>query len=268
MKSEILQNFYRNRKLLPYWGGKRYLIKHLLPLIPKHYTYVEVFGGGASLLFAKTPSPIEVYNDIDQLLANFFNVFINQFNEFQTIISILPFSDYIRKTYIKTLNTGTALEKAIKTFYLTHTNWGSFLFEDPGLSRALRSLKIYQNKKHILSIFRERIKNVIIENQDFKVIIPKYDNPNTFFYLDPPYLHDTRIRKKGYNNEMSNEDHIKLLELITNAKGKIMLSCYDNPIYQSYLKDWNKLTFRIYPNITPFKQKPVVIETVYLNYEV
>ena len=64
----------RKIKTLGFYGGKRYIVPHLLKLMPPHKLYVELFGGGAALLFSKPPSPIEVYNDIDSNLVNLFRV--------------------------------------------------------------------------------------------------------------------------------------------------------------------------------------------------
>src|SRR6185369_3224539 len=76
------------------YGGKHYMLKHLLKLIPPHKTYVEAFGGGGSLLFAKDPSPVEVYNDIDGNLVNFFRVLQNDttFQEFYKLCICTPYS--------------------------------------------------------------------------------------------------------------------------------------------------------------------------------
>jgi len=72
-KELILPNG-RLRSPMWWFGGKGKMVKKLLPLIPQHKIYVEVFGGGASLLFAKEPSPVEVYNDLNSDLVNFFRV--------------------------------------------------------------------------------------------------------------------------------------------------------------------------------------------------
>lgn len=70
------------------------MVKHLLNFVPPHYIYVEPFGGAAWLLFAKPPSPVEVYNDIDSGLVNFYRVLRDpeKFKEFYRLVSLTPYS--------------------------------------------------------------------------------------------------------------------------------------------------------------------------------
>ena len=82
------------RSPVRWYGGKGNMVKKLLKLIPEHKIYVEVFGGGASLLFAKEPSPIEIYNDIDEGLVNFFRVLRDpeKFGKFYAKAVLTPYS--------------------------------------------------------------------------------------------------------------------------------------------------------------------------------
>ena len=262
------KNILKNKKLLPYYGGKFYLAKELLSYIPPHETYVEVFGGGATLLFIKEPAKLEVYNDIDGNLSNFFLVLAHKFDEFITKLQALPYSDFIRKYYNETLEEGNDVDRAVKIFYILHTNFNGILRPSPGFSRALKSLKAFIHKKLYLPAFYDRIQNVIIENSDFEKIFKYYDKENTFFYLDPPYLLETRLVKQGYKFEMTTEDHIRMLKVILNAKGKVMLSCYDNDLYKEYLKGWNKIEIETVKYSSNKKIKPKIFETVYMNYDI
>ena len=84
---------------------------------------------------------------------------------------------------------------------------------------------------------------VQIEHDDFRKIIERYDTPETFFYLDPPYVHSTR--KQGeYRYEMTDEDHCQLVDMLLSIKGKAMLSGYQNEIYKKLEKyGWKRLDF-------------------------
>lgn len=65
---------------ISYYGGKQTMLKHLLPLVPEHNLYTESFAGGAALYWAKEPSPVEVLNDVNGNLINFYRVLKNDFN--------------------------------------------------------------------------------------------------------------------------------------------------------------------------------------------
>lgn len=95
----------RLRSPIVWFGGKGNMVAKLLPLIPPHRIYVEPFGGGASLLFAKKPSPVEVYNDLDSGLVNFFRVLRDpkKFERLHKLVSLTPYSreeyDFCRATW-------------------------------------------------------------------------------------------------------------------------------------------------------------------------
>jgi DNA adenine methylase len=80
-----------------------------------------------------------------------------------------------------------------------------------------------------------------VENSDYKTILDRYDTKETFFYLDPPYLPETR-RRGGYRHELTTQDHTELLEIIKELKGKVLISGYPNPLYENSLKDWGTTT--------------------------
>jgi len=65
----------------------------------------------------------------------------------------------------------------------------------------------------------KRLKQVQIENRPAIELIKRVDTEDTFFYVDPPYLHETRNRKKIYSFEMTNDDHIELAECLKSIKG-------------------------------------------------
>ena len=59
---------------LSYIGGKNRLARQVIEIFPKHTTYVEAFAGGAQVFFHKEPSKVEVLNDLDDEIVNFFRV--------------------------------------------------------------------------------------------------------------------------------------------------------------------------------------------------
>ena len=80
------------RSPVPYFGGKARLAERLVALFPPHSTYVEVFAGGASVLFTKAPSTLEVYNDKDSGAVGFFRCLRDRPNELVPLLELTPFA--------------------------------------------------------------------------------------------------------------------------------------------------------------------------------
>lgn len=230
----------RLRSPLRYYGGKYHMIKHLLPLIPPHRTYVEVFGGGAQLLFAKAPSPVEVYNDIDGRLVNFFRV-LQDPEKAMKMLYILANTPYGRSVYKKareTVDEGDEVERAAKFFIAIRQSFGGIIntgawgyaVTESG-NKIARTVTSYLSAIDLLPLLHYRFRRVQIENDDFRKIIPRYDTAETFFYLDPPYVKSTLRRMPPFAS-MSDQDHEELVELLLNIKGKALLSGYPNQIYK------------------------------------
>ncbi|MBK8477480.1 MAG: DNA adenine methylase [Opitutaceae bacterium] len=82
---------------------------------------------------------------------------------------------------------------------------------------------------------------VTIENLDFRKIIPKFDSPDTLFYIDPPYPMSTRSAGgKGYVHEMADECHRQLAWLLHQSQGKVAISGYACPLYDQLYADWRR----------------------------
>lgn len=234
------------RPPIPYFGGKQSMASKLVPLFPEHKTYVEPFGGAASLLFAKEPSAVEVYNDADSNLVNFMHVLrdANLFPDFYHRASLSPYS---REEWLfcrDHLNDEpNPVERARRFFVLARFSFSglvgsSFGIDVGGSKRGMvQKASAYQGVLALLPRLSQRLMSVLIENRDFRDIIRLYDTPDTFFYLDPPYMPETR--KSGcYEHEMTTEDHQQLVGILESVKGKAMLSGYPNGLYDSL--GWRK----------------------------
>ena len=212
-------------------GGKSRLRKAIIPLIPSHKCYVEPFGGAGWVLFGKPPSPIEVLNDIDQELINFFRVvkhnpedLIRSFdlelvsrNEFQRLADTDPGSL-------------SDIDRAHRFYYLIMAGWGGEAryprfqtsASDGGhgnrLVGALKSLRKRIEPVH------DRLRTVIIENLDWTECIDRYDRPTSFMYLDPPYPGNGANYK---HNMKSAAEHSAIAERLQSVQSKWMLSSYD-----------------------------------------
>jgi DNA adenine methylase len=248
------------RPPLRWFGGKQRLAPKLIPLIPTHSTYVEVFAGGAAVFFAKEISPLEVINDLDSGIVNLYRVLRDKekFQEFRFRVALSPFSreeyEYCRATWWQCEDD---VEKARRWFVVTRQCFGGIFGSSFGVSVTTGKNGMAGNVASYLKAIDRlpeisaRFMRVQIENKDFRDIIKQYDRPTTFFYLDPPYVADTRKSPKVYAHEMTDADHQDLVELLLNLKGKAMLSGYDTGIYKPLEEaGWDKSTFKAYCSVS------------------
>jgi len=97
----------------------------------------------------------------------------------------------------------------------------------------------------MLPDFHRRLRRVQIEHQDWRVIIHRYDSDRTLFYVDPPYIHATRKSKHLYDNEMTDADHVDLVNTLLCVRGLCMLSGYQHDIYRALdVEGWHRMDFR------------------------
>jgi DNA adenine methylase len=224
----------------------------IISLFPQHKIYVEVFGGAGHILFSKNPSDIEIYNDINSDLTTFFNIIRNKekANELHIQLELTPYS---REEFIncsKNLHNeqDTDIER-VRKWYVALMQSFSGRFDSwchtKTVSRRHMPMPVSRWLSNIddnLPKVVERLQTVQIENLDFRKLIQKYDSEDTLFYLDPPYVSDTRHSTNVYEYEMSNEDHKELVVILLNIKGKVVLSGYDNEIYNLLIKNgWKKV---------------------------
>jgi len=226
----------------------------LLKFIPPHKVYVEVFGGGASLLFAKEPADVEIYNDINSGLVNFFRVLRDEekFKEFYRKVFLTPWSREEFNFCQKNRNDcQDDIERAYRFFVSVRMSFSGTI--EGGWARSLYNTnnKMAGHTSQWIGLIKKlpeihcRIMSVQIEHCDFRKLINLYDTDKTFMYLDPPYIHETRNTTDLYKNEMDNKDHEDLVSLILSGKSKFLLSGYNHPIYKP-LEDagWQRIDFK------------------------
>lgn len=236
--------------LLKYYGGKHYMRDTILANFPNHFdSYIEGFGGSASILFKKEPFGIEVYNDLDKNVYSVFKVLQDRslFESFRDSLLKTPYSLDIWKEYKESLVTDelTLLERAIRFFYVNRSSFNSVggfsvnLTIRRGMSKSCSD---YLSSVDNLDSYNERISRVIIENRDIFDLIDKYDSESSFFYLDPPYVIETRKSSQKYRQEFLNEQHEALVNKVNSMKGKVLISGYNHSIYDN-LNGFKKIEF-------------------------
>jgi len=237
----------KSKSLISWYGGKHKMVKYINCFIPfnKINTYVEVFGGGGHVLINKPFSPIEVYNDINKGLYSIFRC-LNDVEKTKILIEKLLKTDYNEDEFLYAYNNWDKVQDEIEmaklTFILSTQSFNSSCCH---WNRPCSPKDLEQYHRKIISIldFVPRFKNVIVENMTFEEIIKKYDDINTFFYMDPPYVPSTRTTKDVYKYEMKDELHEKMVDILMNIRGKALVSGYDNPIYNRISDgNWSKVS--------------------------
>lgn len=222
-------------------GGKSRLRNQIVALLPEHTCYVELFAGAAWVLFAKPPSKVEILNDIDTELVNFFRIVKYQPEQFIQSFEweLVSRNEFERLANID-ISTLTEIERAHRFYYIIMAGWGGELhyprfqtsITDGGHgNRLIGALKYL--KERIEPVY-ERLHKVIIENLDWKACFERYDRSQTVMYIDPPYPNN------GCNylhNMRSWDEHKQLAEYLHNSSCQWILSSYDIPeIHKLYAR--------------------------------
>jgi DNA adenine methylase len=235
-----------------WYGGKYSHLNWLLPLLPKAQHYCEPFAGSAAVLLNREPAPVETYNDIDGEVVNFFRVLRDQQEELIKAIGLTPFSreefalactpsdkdisdlERARRFFVLARQVRTGLAQTASAGRWAHCLLTSRAGMAGAVSRWLGSVEG-------LSEIVQRLLRVQIEHNPAIDVIKRYDSPETLFYCDPPYPHDSRGDNKAYGYEMTNEEHRKLAQVLRNVKGKVALSGYHGTLMDELYSDWRAI---------------------------
>lgn len=258
-----------------YHGGKFRLAPWVMEFFPDHRIYVEPFGGAAGVLIQKPRAYSEVYNDLDGDLVNFFRVVQNAGLR-QQLIEALVMTPYARAEFeLAWQSTDDCLERARRLIIRAQMGFGS-----AGATKGTTGFRIdtkreYETAQHVwaqypsnLAALGMRLTGVLLENRPAIDIILAHDTPNTLFYVDPPYVHDTRGRidkgtDRGYRHEMTDDDHLALLDALQTVQGMVVLSGYPHPLYNEALEGWERR--EKFSRIASFRGTAIRTECVWLN---
>lgn len=241
------------RTPIVWFGGKGNMTAKLLPLLPAHKRYCEPFGGGASLLFAKAPAELEVYNDIDEGLVGFFCVLADpsSFGRFYRRVSLLPYSRALYNDYRRTWAAQKhPVERAVRWFVVNRqsfagrfgSSWGSVVTASSRTMTERTSAWLSAIER--LPAAHARLQRVQIECADWRTILDRYDTSETLFYCDPPYAHASRSSTR-YAHEMSDADHADLVARLLALQGMAVVSSYASPIYSPLAKaGWRRIAYK------------------------
>jgi len=235
--------FYDCPVVIPYYGGKFRLSKQLIPLLPNHSRYIEVFSGGLSMFFRKSKCDYTVINDIDNDIINLYRCLSEKYDEFIDTLLWVPKSRQMFEEarhevhYSKVIKMPNVL-RAVKYFYCIRNAFN----KNPNSSFSKTS---YWDTEDIIDKLKYSVKyfkNTTIENMDFRKLVVDYKPTlGDMWYFDPPYIVAT---EKGdyYMADFGYEEHEDLrecIDLVDRNGGKFMISYDDKEIVRDMYSDYN-----------------------------
>ena len=242
------------KSFIPWIGGKSQLAKKIVSMFPEDFDrYIEVFGGGGSVLFSKDKhAPLEVYNDANSQLVNLFRCIRFHREELQREIS----------GYINAREIFEDIRTLINMRGFTDIQRAAMFYIQIKISYGADSRTYGCNKKNIsagyLTEIEKRLKSgagVVIEHKDFENLIKVYDRPRALFYCDPPY-HTT---EKYYDAEFSPSDHERLKCCLNDIKGRFILSYNDDDYIRELYRDFNITAVERQNNLSKGSYKELII---------
>lgn len=231
------------RSPIKWAGGKSRFRKRIISLLPEHSCYCEPFGGAGWVLFAKPQSDVEILNDVNSELINFFRVIKSRPEEF---LDSFKFELASRERFERLAEADTDemsdLQRAHRFFYLIMAGWGGeweyhrmqTSVKDGGHgNRLIGAMKYLDNR---IEPIHERLMTVIVEHLDWEECFNRYDRDGVIMYLDPPYPENG----VNYADNMRDwEDHHHLAEVLSGADCKWMLSSYNNEKVRDLYSNYN-----------------------------
>lgn len=223
---------------IKYIGGKVHMKEYIYLIIPEHDVFVDVFGGAGHIIYNKEckNNKINIYNDINSDMVNLFIQFRDNTDEICKKLEMTPYSRKLHEEYNTAYinrdiwNTKTDLERAMMIYYLIKSSFNGIIGGNKNNTSFSSAKKSANSYYETIKKIRNLYKNVVIENNDFRMIIQKYDSPTTIFYLHPPYFGTEEL----YTSIFTENDHLDLFNILKNIRGKFILSYYHCKITELY----------------------------------
>jgi DNA adenine methylase len=237
---------------LRYHGAKFRLAQWVMQFFPAHTCYVEPFGGAAGVLLQKERVYAEVYNDLDGAVVNFFRVLRDPALRIQ-LLELLVLTPYSRADFEQAWEpTEDALELARRLCIRAQMGFGSAGATKGHTGFRIDTKREYGTAQHLWSTYPhavaaagQRMTGVLVENRPAIDVMQAHDAPTTLHFVDPPYMHETRVMtgsRRTYKHELSNVDHVELLDALLELEGFVVLSGYRSDLYSEKLAGWTQHT--------------------------
>lgn len=238
---------------LRYHGAKFRLASWVMQFFPPHRCYVEPYGGAAGVLLQKPRAYAEVYNDLDGDVVNFFSILRDPVDRAKLIEACI-LTPYARDEFdLAWEPTDDRIERARRLAIRAQMGFGS-----AGATKGKTGFRIDTRRKYgtsqqlwveypkAIAAAGERFTGVMIENRPAIEVLQQHDAPDALFFVDPPYMHETRVLGAGktgyYSHEMTDDEHAELLDVLLELEGCVVVTGYETDLYQERLKGWTHHT--------------------------
>lgn len=255
------------KAIFKYPGSKWSIAKWIISFFPEHHSYLEPFFGSGAVLFSKQRSNIETVNDLDGNVVNLFEWIRKDPERLAHEIYYTPYSRKVfDDAYVS--EPKDSFEKAVNFYIRLNMGHGfrttgekvGWKNDVQGRERAYAALDWCKIPEKIMEA-AERLRGVQIENRPAVEVIQRFNSPEVLVYLDPPYVLGTRHGKQ-YKYEMDDADQNDLLDVVLAHKGPVILSGYDNALYNDRLRNWHREETACYSQVCSKKK-----EILWMNFE-
>lgn len=255
------------KAIMKYPGSKWSIAEWIISFFPEHHSYLESFFGSGAVLFNKSRSNIETVNDLD---GNVVNLFEWIKNDPEKLAHEIYYTPYARQVYEEVFVSvpENSLQQAVN-FYIklnmghgfrTNGEKDGWKNDVQGRERSYAS-QDWCNLPDKIMQAAERLRGVQIENRPAVELIERFNYTNVLIYADPPYVLRTRHGKQ-YKYEMDDKRQNDLLDVLLDHKGPVLLSGYDNDLYNDRLRGWHREETNCYSQVCSKKK-----ETLWMNFE-
>lgn len=255
--------------VIKYPGAKWSIAQWIINHFPEHHSYLEPFFGSGAVLFTKERSAIETVNDLDGDVVNLFE-WIRKDPE--RLARAIYWTPYAREVYDRAwaaqYTEKDPFQRAVDFYIRTMMSCG---FDMTGAKTGWKNDiqcrkgnyagKLWCEKPEVITKAAERLRGVQIENRPAVDVIQRFNFPNVLIYADPPYVLGTRSGKL-YSHEMTDADHMELLDVLKAHKGPVLLSGYDSPLYDDALREWYRDERAAYAQTATARR-----EVLWMNFE-
>lgn len=255
------------KAVMKYPGSKWSIANWIIDFFPKHHSYLEPFFGSGAVLFNKPRSNIETVNDLD---GNVVNLFQWIKSDPERLAHAIYYTPYARQVYDESFahEPQDDFEKAVNFYIKLNMGHGfrtngekvGWKNDVQGREKAYAAQE-WVNLPNKIMRTAERLRGVQIENKPAIELIKRFNFPNVLIYADPPYVLSTRHGKQ-YRCEMNDRQHEELLDVLLAHRGMVLLSGYDNALYNDRLRAWHREETTCYSQVCSKKQ-----EVLWMNFE-